>query len=107
MKNGLEYYHHMSTGFGAEASMEANQSASGRPAGRRRAEASRYLIERWGLSYVPTTLARMASLGTGPVYSYHGKFATYQDDDLDAFARSKLGGRRRKASEPLADAMVA
>jgi hypothetical protein len=76
--------------------------------GRRTADASRYLLEAWGLSYVPTSLSRMASLGTGPVFSYRGRYREYQDEDLDAWARTKLRGRRRKASEaPTAEARVA
>jgi hypothetical protein len=56
-------------------------------------------MERWGLSYTANSLARLASLGKGPVYSFRGPYTEYLDDDLDAFARSKLSERHNKASE--------
>ena len=64
-----------------------------------RREASIYLWDRWRLSYTPSTLARLASLGTGPVYRKRGPFAYYQNEDLDAFAQTKISGPMRKASE--------
>jgi hypothetical protein len=71
------------------------QDSPGRP----RREASVYLWERWRLSYTPATLARLASLGTGPIYRKRGPYAYYQDEDLDAFAHTKISGPMRKASE--------
>lgn len=68
--------------------------------GRRTREASLYLRDKWALSFLPTTLSRLASTGGGPVFSYRGRYREYQDEDLDTFARSKIRGRRRKASEP-------
>ena len=67
---------------------------------RRRHEATRYLWERWRLSYAPTTLARFASLGKGPVYRKRGPFAFYREEDLDAWALTKIDNPRRKASGP-------
>jgi hypothetical protein len=71
-----------------------------RERGRRRRAASQYLEDVWGLKYAPATLAQMAVSGRGPVYRLVGKFVEYLDADLDAFARSKIGDPRRKASEP-------
>jgi hypothetical protein len=68
---------------------------------RRRAEASTYLKERWGLQYAPSTLANMAMAqkGTGPAYRLRGKFAVYAEADLDAWAQPRITGLKRKASE--------
>ena len=60
----------------------------------RRSEASEYLAERWGISRVPSTLARLACEGGGPQFERVGKIPYYRPDDLDDWVRSLL-------SEPL------
>ena len=65
----------------------------------RRSEASKYLKEMWGLDYAPRTLAKLACIGGGPEMEYAGRFPTYTDPALDAFARSKLSRPVRSTSE--------
>jgi hypothetical protein len=64
---------------------------------RNRKDASEYLLKRWQLSYAPNTLARMATTGRGPVYHHRGRFAFYREEDLDAWARTKITAPRRKS----------
>jgi hypothetical protein len=64
-----------------------------------RGEASEYLRERWGLSYAVYTLAAYAARGTGPEYSKAGPRAMYTREALDDFAKTKLTGPSKKASD--------
>jgi hypothetical protein len=65
----------------------------------RRAAASEYLKQTWGLDYAPRTLAKLACIGGGPEMEYAGRFPTYAEPALDAFARSKLSPPVRSTSE--------
>lgn len=65
----------------------------------RRPDASKYLKDTWGLNYVPRTLAKLACVGGGPEMEYAGRFPTYTEAALDAFARSKLSPPVRSTSE--------
>jgi hypothetical protein len=56
----------------------------------RRAAASAYLKETWGLDYSPRTLAKLACVGGGPPMEYAGRFPLYTDGDLDAWATEKI-----------------
>ncbi len=64
-----------------------------------RKEASRYLAEKWGLSYKPSTLAKLAWNGEGPLYNRAGRRVQYLPADLDAWARQKITGKYRSTSE--------
>ncbi len=57
---------------------------------RRRKEASTYLLETWGISRTPKTLAKLAVIGGGPPMCYDGRIPLYPVDSLDAWARSIL-----------------
>jgi hypothetical protein len=57
----------------------------------RRAEAAHYLREAHGIPCAPATLAKYACVGGGPAFRKAGKFPIYSRDDLDAWARSRLG----------------
>ena len=57
----------------------------------RRADAARYIRENYGIPCVATTLAKYACIGNGPVFRKAGKFPLYSRQDLDAWARSRLG----------------
>ena len=70
----------------------------------RRPQASRYLLEVWGISRTPKTLAKEAVLGNGPVIEYDGRTPLYPEDGLDDFARSRLSPRVRSTSERRAQA---
>jgi hypothetical protein len=65
----------------------------------RRAEASTYLKETWGLSYGPRTLAALASVGGGPPMEYAGRIPLYPEDGLDAWALAKIEPRVNSTSE--------
>jgi hypothetical protein len=57
----------------------------------RRADAARYIRETYGIPCVATTLAKYACVGGGPTFRKAGKFPIYSRDDLDTWARSRLG----------------
>jgi hypothetical protein len=65
----------------------------------RRDEASAYLKENHDLDCAPKTLAKLASIGGGPVMEYAGRFPLYPEEGLDHFAESKLSGPVRSTSE--------
>ncbi|HWL68999.1 MAG TPA: hypothetical protein VNS22_11515 [Geminicoccus sp.] len=56
----------------------------------RRSEASRHLKEVWGIDRAPTTLAKLACIGGGPVYHKAGRVPLYKPEDLDAWARAMI-----------------
>ena len=64
-----------------------------------RREAVSWLWEKFGLHYTEGTLAQMASKGTGPVYRLIAGRVAYFDEDLDAWARSRIGPPARSASD--------
>jgi len=67
----------------------------------RRADASAYLKETWGLSYAPRTLAKLASTGgSPPPMEYAGRIPLYPvEDGLDAWALAKIEPRVNSTSE--------
>ncbi len=65
----------------------------------RRKAASQYLEETWGVIRTPSTLAKYAVIGGGPVFRRDSRFPLYSPDDLDAWARSKLSAPMRSTSE--------
>jgi len=68
------------------------------PRYRRRAEAARYVREKWGLPCSPSWLAKLAVLGGGPLVHKAGRFPMYADSDLDAWAQDRLGKPLRSTS---------
>ena len=56
----------------------------------RRVNASEYLRQMHGLSFAPSTLAKMAVVGGGPAYRKAGNVPLYDPADLDAWAEAKL-----------------
>jgi hypothetical protein len=65
----------------------------------RRAEASAYLKEAWGLSYCSRTLAKLASVGGSPPMEYAGRIPLYPEDGLDGWALAKIEPRVNSTSE--------
>jgi hypothetical protein len=66
----------------------------------RRADASTYLKETWGLSYGTKTLAKLATVGGGPPMEYAGRIPLYPvEDGLDAWALAKIEPRVNSTSE--------
>lgn len=57
----------------------------------RRRDASKYLESEWGIIRSEKTLAKEHCLKVGPmVAAYDGRSPLYEEDALDAYARSKL-----------------
>jgi hypothetical protein len=69
----------------------------------RRKEAARYLSEMYGVPTAPQTLAKLATIGGGPLYRKFGRFPLYHSDDLDKWISQKLGAKRRSTSEALSE----
>jgi hypothetical protein len=65
----------------------------------RRKEASAYLRETFGIERAVTTLAKLACVGGGPTFRKVGYVPLYAKEDLDTWARSLFGERRRTTSE--------
>jgi hypothetical protein len=65
----------------------------------RRADAARYLRDTYGIPCVATTLAKYACNGDGPAFRKAGKFPVYSRDDLDAWAKGRMGTLVRSTSE--------
>lgn len=65
----------------------------------RRNAASQYLDEFWGVIRTPSTLAKYAVIGGGPVFRRDGRFPLYSPDDLDTWAASKLSAPMRSTSD--------
>ena len=73
----------------------------------RRAAASIYLEQRWGIERKPSTLAKLACLGGGPRFQHVNRVPVYLEAELDAWAESILSPLKRSTSDPgqrLADA---
>jgi hypothetical protein len=65
----------------------------------RRMASSKYIWDTWGVSYAPSTLAKLAVIGGGPPFRRVGRFPVYSKDDLDDWVRSKLSVPMRSTSE--------
>jgi hypothetical protein len=65
----------------------------------RRADAARYIRENHGIPCAPATLAKYACIGIGPAFRKAGKFPIYSRDDLDAWAKQRLGNLMRSTSD--------
>jgi hypothetical protein len=65
----------------------------------RRKAASEYLHEAHGLDRAPSTLAKLAVTGDGPVFRRLGRIPLYAPADLDAYVTSKLSPRMRSTSQ--------
>jgi hypothetical protein len=64
-----------------------------------RGRASTFLAEH-GYRVAPSTLAKLACLGGGPVYRKFGRTPFYLPADLLSWAQSRCSGPRRSTSEP-------
>ncbi len=65
----------------------------------RRKEASRYLLEVWGMSRTPNTLAKLATIGGGPPFEKDGRFPLHTEEGLDEWARAQLSPVVRSTAE--------
>jgi hypothetical protein len=56
----------------------------------RRADAARYIRDKWGLPCAPRTLAKLACISSeGPIFRLAGRFPLYDPKDLDDGAHSR------------------
>jgi hypothetical protein len=64
----------------------------------RRCDAGAYLQKTFGFCSAKS-LAKLATIGGGPVFRKAGVAAIYTKADLDAWARSKIGGPQSSTSD--------
>jgi hypothetical protein len=64
-----------------------------------RREAPRYLKDDWGITRAASTLARLASVGGGPVYKKFGRAVVYDIADLDAWVEARISAPMRSTSD--------
>jgi hypothetical protein len=69
----------------------------------RRKSAAEYVRARWGVPCSPNTLAKLATIGGGPVFRRSGRTPLYTADNLDRWVESKLSRPMRSTSD-VADA---
>lgn len=67
----------------------------------RRKAASKYLLENHGVVRAPSTLAKYAVIGGGPVFQRMGRDPVYTPVSLDQWVASKLSAPMRSTSETL------
>ena len=65
----------------------------------RRKEASAYLRKKYGLDRAPSTLAKLAVIGGGPVFRRINRIPLYSISDLDDWVISNLSGPMRSTSD--------
>jgi hypothetical protein len=65
----------------------------------RRKAASAYLYKIHGLERAPSTLAKLAVIGGGPVFRRINRVPLYSTDDLDEWVASKLSEPMRSTSD--------
>jgi hypothetical protein len=65
----------------------------------RRAEACDYIEAHYGVRYAIATLAKLAVVGGGPAFIKIGSRPVYTREDLDAWMRSRMSGKKRHTSD--------
>jgi hypothetical protein len=65
----------------------------------RRKPAASYLNDDWGVPTAASTLAKLAVTGGGPAFHKSGRIPVYAIDELDRYAKAKLGKPRRSTSD--------
>jgi hypothetical protein len=70
----------------------------------RRKAASEYLRQTHGVERAPSTLAKLAVIGGGPIFCRAGRVPLYSTEDLDAWAASLLSGPMRSTSDSISRA---
>jgi hypothetical protein len=70
----------------------------------RRKQAARYLNDDWGVPTAASTLAKKAVVGGGPAFHSAGRIPLYSVEELDRYAKAKLGKPRKSTSDIADDA---
>lgn len=66
----------------------------------RRADASKYLQEKWGIARSPGTLAKIACCSSsGPRFQHAGRIPLYPVNELDLWAESILSPLKNSTSD--------
>ena len=65
----------------------------------RRKDASQYLMEQWGISRTPATLAKLACIGGSPKFQHASKVPLYPVSELDSWAEAMLTPLKRSTSD--------
>jgi hypothetical protein len=65
----------------------------------RRVDVPAYLASKHGIDIAVSTLAKMATVGGGPIMQYSGRIPLYHVRDLDAWANARLSKAVRSTSE--------
>lgn len=65
----------------------------------RRSEVPAYLMEAHGIPIAKATLAKLASVGGGPVMEYAGRVPLYPRAELDRWAQARLSAPVSNTSE--------
>jgi hypothetical protein len=65
----------------------------------RRKDASKYLLQVWGVQISANTLAKKAVEGTGPAFTKWARWPYYTLEELDRWANARLGRPRRSTAE--------
>jgi hypothetical protein len=78
--------------------MDQTNGATGRQRDLTRVEAARYLTDTW-FPCAAKTLAKLAVTGGGPTFCKAGRIPLYARDDLDVWAKGRIGPRVKSTSE--------
>jgi hypothetical protein len=65
----------------------------------RRAEASAYIVDRYGFPCSRQWLAKLAVVGGGPIFRKAGRYPIYSPEDLDRWAQARIGPTQRSTSD--------
>jgi hypothetical protein len=65
----------------------------------RRSEAATYIRDRWGYPCSRATLAKLAVVGSGPVFRRAGRFPIYDPLELDKWVRARVSRPVRSTAE--------
>jgi hypothetical protein len=79
--------------------MEERQSQPATLRFLRRNEAGAHVREKWGIPCSTAWLAKLATVGGGPIFRKAGRFPIYAASDLDAWARSRISAPVSSTSE--------
>lgn len=66
----------------------------------RRNEAALYIVDTWGFPCSRQWLAKLATVGGGPVFYKAGRYPVYATSDLDAWAKARLSEPMRATGIP-------
>lgn len=64
-----------------------------------RRKAAQFISDEFGIPTAPATLAKLASVGGGPVFRHFGRRVVYERQALVDWANAKLSSPRRSTSD--------